>query len=66
MKQKKYEEFLKRTLPESEEVKCKKCELQFFDEWNLLSLATLDMCLLCANRNLDKETIEEKYHVNRD
>ncbi len=62
MKQKKYEEFLKKTLPESEEVECKKCGLKFFDEWNLLSLASLDMCLLCANRKLDKETIKEKYH----
>ena len=62
MKQKKYEEFLKRTVPESEEVECKKCERKYFDEWNLLCLQTLDMCLLCANRNLDKETIKEKYH----
>ena len=62
MKQKKYEEFLKRNLPESEEVECKKCEQKFFDEWNLLSLASLDMCMLCANRNIDKETIERKYH----
>ena len=63
MKQKKYEEFLIRNLPESEEVECKKCGLKFYDEFNLLSLATLDFCLLCANRNLDKETIKEKYHV---
>jgi len=63
MKQKKYEEFLRKNLPESEEVECKKCGLKFYDEFNLLSLATLDFCLLCANRNLDKETIKEKYHV---
>ena len=63
MKQKKYEEYLKRTLPESEEVPCPKCERKFYDEWNLLSLASLDMCMLCANRNLDKETIKEKYDV---
>jgi len=63
LKQKKYEEFLKRTLPESEEVECKKCERKFYDEFNLLSLATLDFCLLCANRNLDKETIERAYDV---
>ena len=61
MKQKKYEEYLKRTLPESEEVECKKCERKFYDDFNLLSLASLDMCMLCANRNLDKETIERKY-----
>ena len=63
MKQKKYEEFLRKNLPESEEIECKKCGLKFYDEFNLLSLATLDFCLLCANRNLDKETIKEKYHV---
>jgi len=62
MKQKKYEEFLKRNLPVSEEVECKKCGLNFYDEFNLICLATLDMCLLCANRNLDKQTIKEKYH----
>ena len=63
MKQKKYEEYLKRTLPESEEVECKKCGLNFYDDFNLLSLASLDMCMLCANRNLDKDTIKEKYNV---
>ena len=63
MKQKKYEEYLKRTLPESEEVECKKCERKFYDDFNLLSLASLDMCMLCANRNLDKDTIKEKYDV---
>jgi hypothetical protein len=63
MKQKKYEEYLKRTLPESEEVECKKCERKYFDEWNLLSLQSLELCLLCANRNLDKETIERAYDV---
>ena len=61
MKQKKYEEFLIRTLPESEKVECKKCERKYSDEWNLLSLAKLDMCLLCSNRNIDKQTIERKY-----
>jgi len=63
MKQKKYIEHLRRNLPESEEVECKKCGLKFYDEFNLLSLATLDFCLLCANRNLDKQTIKEKYNV---
>ena len=62
MKQKKYEEYLKRILPESEEVECKKCGRSFYDDFNLLCLASLDMCLLCANRKLDKETIKEKYH----
>ena len=63
MKQKKYEEFLKRNLPESEEVECKKCERKYYDEWNLLSLQTLDLCMLCANRKLDKQTIESAYDV---
>ena len=63
MKQKKYIEHLRRNLPESEEVECKTCGLKFYDDFNLLSLETLDFCLLCANRNLDKETIKEKYHV---
>ena len=63
MKQKKYKEFLKRTLPESEEVECKNCGLKFCDEWNLLSLQTLDLCMLCANRKLDKQTIESAYDV---
>ena len=62
MKQKKYEEYLKRTLPESEEVECKNCEQKFYDDFNLLSLASLNFCLLCANHKLDKETIKEKYH----
>ena len=61
MKYKNWEDNLKKTLPIMEEVECQKCGLKFFDEWNLLSLATLDMCMLCANRNLDKETIERKY-----
>jgi len=63
LKQKKYEEYLKRTLPESEEVECKNCERKFYDEFNLLSLATLDFCLLCANRKVDKQTIEKAYDV---
>ena len=62
MKQKKYEEFLKRNLPVSEEVMCKKCDRKYYDEWNLLSLQSLNLCLLCSNRNLDKQTIKEKYH----
>ena len=63
MKHKKWEENLKRTLPECEEVECKKCGIKFVDDFNLVCLGALDMCLLCANRNLDKETIKEKYHV---
>ena len=65
MKQKKYEEFLKRNLPESEEVECKNCGNKFYDEFNLICLATLDLCLLCANRNLDKLTIEKAYNVKQ-
>jgi len=63
MKQKKYKEFLRRTLPECEEIECPICERKYFDEWNLLSIASLEMCMLCANRKLDKQTIKEKYHV---
>ena len=66
MKQKKYVEHLRRNLPEEDEVECPECKQKFYDQFNLLSLASLNFCLLCANRNLDKETIKEKYHVNRD
>ena len=66
MKQKKYVEHLRRNLPEEDEVECPNCKQKFYDQFNLLSLASLNFCLLCANRNLDKETIKEKYDVNRD
>jgi len=56
-------EALRRNLPESEEIECKACGHKFYDEWNLLSLQTLDLCLLCANRKLDKQTIESAYDV---
>ena len=62
MKKAKWEENLKRTLPESEEVECKNCGLKFVDDFNLVCLSALDLCLLCANRKLDKETIKEFYH----
>ena len=65
MKQKEYEKFLKRNLPKSEEVECKKCGLKFYDDFNLVCLSALDMCLLCANRNLDKPTIEKAYNVKQ-
>ena len=63
MKHTKKVEALRRNLPESEEVECKNCGLKFCDEWNLLSLQTLDLCMLCANRKLDKQTIESAYDV---
>ena len=63
MKHTKKVEALRRNLPESEEVECKACGRKFYDEWNLLSLQTLDLCLLCANRKLDKQTIESAYDV---
>jgi len=63
MKQKKYEDYLRRTLPEEEEVECPSCKQKFYDQFNLLSLSALKFCLLCANRNVKKETIKEKYHV---
>ena len=65
MKQKKYEEYLRKNLPESDEVECKKCGLTFYDEFNLICLSALDMCLLCANRNLDKDKIERAYNVKQ-
>ena len=63
MKHTKKVEALRRNLPESEEIECKVCGRKFYDEWNLLSLQTLDLCLLCANRKLDKQTIESAYDV---
>jgi len=63
MKQKKYEDYLRRTLPEEDEVECPNCKQKFYDNYNLISLSALNFCLLCANKKLDKETIEEKYHV---
>jgi len=65
LKQKKKEAYLKRILPESEEVECKNCGLKFYDEFNLICLSALEMCLLCANRNLDKPTIERAYNVKQ-
>jgi len=65
MKQEKWEEHLKRILPESEEVECKNCGLKFTDDYNLICLGALDLCLLCANRNLDKDTIERAYNVKQ-
>ena len=58
-------EKMRASIPLTEEVECPDCKKRFYDEWNLVSLATLNFCLLCANRNLDKETIEEKYNVNK-
>ena len=63
MKYKNWEDNLKKTLPIMEEVECKNCGNKFYDEFNLICLATLDLCLLCANRNLDKQTIKMKYNV---
>jgi len=65
MKQKKWEEHLKRILPESEEVECKNCGLKFTDDYNLICLGALELCLLCANRNLDKDKIERAYNVKQ-
>ena len=58
-------EKMRATIPLTDEVECPKCKKKFYDDWNLVSLATLDLCLLCANRNLDKETIKEKYNVKQ-
>jgi len=56
-------EAMRRTLPESEELECPECKQNFYDEYNLICLSALQMCLLCSNRKLDKQTIREKYHV---
>ena len=64
MKEKKRIEALKRQLPEEDEVQCPNCNLIFYDPFNLLSLSTLNFCLLCANKKVDKQEIKEKYHVN--
>ena len=44
-------------------IACKNCKGEFYDEYNLICLATLDYCLLCANKKLNKDTIKEGYHV---
>jgi hypothetical protein len=56
---------MRATIPLTDEVVCPDCKVSYYDEFNLISLAALKFCLLCANRNLDKQTIEEKYHVNK-
>ena len=56
---------MRATIPLSNEVVCPDCKKSFYDDFNLISLATLKFCLLCANRNLDKQTIDEKYHVKQ-
>ena len=55
-------EAMRRNLPESEELECPECKQNFYDEFNMVCLGALQMCLLCANRKLDKQTIKEKYH----
>jgi hypothetical protein len=52
---------MREQIPLTDEVECKECKKKFYDEFNLLCLATLDYCIMCANRKLDKETIERKY-----
>ena len=63
MKHTKKVEALRRNLPESEEIECKNCERKFYDDFNLVCLQNFDLCLLCANRKLDKQTIESAYDV---
>jgi len=36
---------------------CKSCKEEFYDQWNLICLSALNMCLLCANKNDIKEKI---------
>ena len=64
MKEKKRIEALRKQLPEEDEVRCPNCNQFFYDEFNLICLASLNYCLLCANKKVDKQEIEEKYHVN--
>ena len=54
---------LEEQTPLTNEVECPECGKKFFDEFNCISLATLDYCLLCANKKLDKDEIERKYNV---
>ena len=63
MNEKKRVEALRKQIPEEEQVQCPNCNLFFYDSFNLISLASLNYCLLCANKKLDKETIKEKYNV---
>ena len=63
MKEKKRVEALRKQIPEEEQVQCPSCYLFFYDQYNLICLATLNYCLLCSNKKLDKETIKEKYNV---
>ena len=53
---------MKESIPLTNEIECPKCKEKFYDEYNCICLGALNMCLLCANRNLDKETIKEKYN----
>ena len=39
-------------------------EKEFYDNWNLLSLASLDYCLLCANKKVDKDIHQLKEYLN--
>ena len=63
MNEEKRVETLRKQIPEEEQVQCPNCNLFFYDSFNLISLASLNFCLLCANKKLDKETIKEKYNV---
>ncbi len=45
-----------------ETLKCKSCEKEFYDDFNLLAISSLEFCLLCANQKLDKQQIKQKWH----
>ena len=62
-REKKSIEALRKQLPEEDEVQCPNCNQFFYDEFNLICLASLNYCLLCANKKVDKAEIKEKYHV---
>ena len=45
-------EKMRATIPLTDEVECPKCKKKFYDEWNLVSLATLDFLIsyrFCKN-----------------
>jgi len=42
-------------------IKCKNCNREYYDMFNLICLEELKFCLNCANKKLDKAQLSEKY-----
>ena len=42
-------------------IKCKNCNKEYYDQYNLICLVALDFCLKCANGKYNKEQIMDKY-----